>query len=128
MTEIIVIGHGQYAEGIRTNLEMVVGVPENMHFLNFSLGQERAELEENLRCLLEKLRDAQILFCCDLPGATPFQVAALETAQDLENRATVLGLNSMAFMELAMDSQGTPAELARRAVETTKESAACFPE
>ena len=128
MTEIIVIGHGQYAEGIRTNLEMVVGVPENMHFLNFSLGQERTDLEENLKNLLEKLGGAQILFCCDLPGATPFQVAALETAQDLENRATVLGMNSMAFMELAMDPQGTPAELARRAVETTRESTAIFPE
>ena len=54
MAEIIVIGHGGYADGIRTNLEMVVGVPENMHFLNFALGQERTELEDNLDKMLNR--------------------------------------------------------------------------
>ena len=44
MAEIIVIGHGGYGEGVRTNLEMVTGVPECMHFLNFTKDQDRAEL------------------------------------------------------------------------------------
>lgn len=128
MTEIIVIGHGQYPDGIRTNLEMVVGVPEYMHFLNFSLGQERAELEENLDALLDSLTDREILFCCDLPGATPFQVSALRTAEYPERFATVVGINNMAFMELAMNAEGTAAQLAKQAMETTKESVVCFPE
>ena len=38
MAEIVIIGHGGYAEGVRSNLEMVIGVPESMHFLNFALG------------------------------------------------------------------------------------------
>lgn len=128
MTEIIVIGHGQYPDGIRTNLEMVVGVPEYMHFLNFSLGQERAELEENLDALLDSLAGREILFCCDLPGATPFQVSALRTAEHPERFATVVGINNMAFMELAMNAEGTASQLAKQAVETTKESVVCFPE
>lgn len=127
MAEIIVIGHGNYPDGIRTNLEMVVGVPENMHFLNFALGQERADLEENLNRLLETLPGKEILFCTDLPGATPFQVSALKTAENMELYRTVVGLNNMAYMEMAMDSEGTVAELAQRAVETTKESVTMFP-
>ncbi len=128
MAEIIVIGHGQYPDGIRTNLEMVVGTPEYMHFLNFSLGQERADLEQNLDALLETLADREILFCCDLPGATPFQVAALRTAEHPERRATVVGINNMAFMELAMSAEGTASQLAQQAVETTRESVVRFPE
>lgn len=127
MTDIIVIGHGRYPEGIRTNLEMVVGVPENMHFINFSVGQDRVDLEQNLDTLIASLEDRDILFCCDLPGATPFQVAALRAVDAPGHRAVVIGINNMAFMELAMDSQASAADLAEQAVAATKESVAEFP-
>lgn len=128
MTEIIVIGHGGYAEGVRTNLEMVAGIPENMHFLNFTKEQDRAELEAALDKMLEELGEKEVLMCCDLPGATPFQVAAIRTAEHAERYRTVVGLNQMAYMELSMESgEGSVAELATQAVETTKESVALFP-
>ena len=81
MAEIVIIGHGGYAEGVRSNLEMVIGVPESMHFLNFALGMERSELEAALSALVEGMEGREILFCVDLPGATPFQLAAIHTAQ-----------------------------------------------
>lgn len=127
MAEIIVIGHGGYADGIRTNLEMVVGVPENMHFLNFALGQERTELEDNLDKMLEQMKDEEVLFCCDLPGATPFQVSAIRTATNPEKYQTVVGINQMAYMEMAMEGTGTAKDLAFRAIKTTKESVLQFP-
>lgn len=127
MAEIIIIGHGSYPEGVRSNLEMVIGVPENMHFLNFSLGMERAELESRLDQLLEGFADREVLFCADLPGATPFQVAALRTAAKPERYCTVVGLNNMAFMEMAMDGSGSASELARRGMETTAQSIQIFP-
>ena len=115
MAEIVIIGHGGYAEGVRSNLEMVIGVPESMHFLNFALG------------MVEGLKEKEILFCVDLPGATPFQLAAIHTAQNPERCRTVVGLNPMAYMELAMDTSGTPEDLAKRAMETTKDSILLFP-
>lgn len=127
MAEIIVIGHGGYADGIRTNLEMVVGVPENMHFLNFALGQERTELEDNLDKMLEQMKNEEVLFCCDLPGATPFQVSAIRTAANPEKYQTVVGINQMAYMEMAMEGTGTAKDLAFRAIKTTKESVLQFP-
>lgn len=128
MAEIIVIGHGGYADGVRTNLEMVAGVPEQMRFLNFTKEQERSELEAALDKMLEELEGREVLFCCDLPGATPFQVAAIRTAEHAEKYRTVVGLNQMAYMELAMETgDRTAQELAEQAVETTKESAAMFP-
>ena len=127
MTQIIVIGHGGYAEGVRTNLEMVIGVPETMHFLNFSLGMERGELEAALNVLAESLAGEELLFCVDLPGATPFQLAAILTAQAPERCCTVVGLNSMAYMEMAMDPSGSPKELAERAIQTTRDSLILFP-
>ena len=97
MAEIVIIGHGGYAEGVRSNLEMVIGVPESMHFLNFALGMERSELEAALSALVEGLEGREILFCVDLPGATPFQLAAIHTAQNPGCCRTVVGLNPMAI-------------------------------
>lgn len=128
MAQIIVIGHGGFPEGVRTNLEMVIGVPENMHFLNFSLGMERGELEEKLDEMIASMGEEEILFCTDLPGATPFQVAAIRTAMNPEKYRTVIGLNNMAYMEMASDSSGSADELGRRAVETTGQSVMIFPE
>lgn len=34
MTEIIVMGHGAYAAGTKENVDMIVGVPKNMRFLD----------------------------------------------------------------------------------------------
>lgn len=128
MAQIIVVGHGGYADGVRTNLEMVAGVPDYMHFLNFTKEQERAELEENLDGMLAELGGEEVLLCCDLPGATPFQAAAVRTAQNPEKYRTVAGLNQMAYMELAMGNGGTVEELAKQAAATTKESVMLFPE
>lgn len=128
MAEIIVVGHGTYPEGIRTNLEMVVGVPAYMHFVNFSQDMSRGDLEDKLAALVAELAGEQILFCVDLPGATPFQVCALQTAADPANRCTVVGLNNMAYMEMAMDAQDRVQALAARAADSTRESLVIFPE
>ena len=39
----------------------------------------------------------------------------------------MVGLTPMAYMELAMDTSGTPEDLAKRAMETTKDSVLLFP-
>jgi len=125
MVEIIVVGHGTYPQGIRTNLEMVVGVPENMHFVNFTPDMSREDLEQNLDALLETLAGKPMLFCVDLPGAT--QVCALRTAAELESRRTVVGINNMAYMEMAMDALEDVDQLAKRSLDTTRESLVSFP-
>lgn len=127
MVEIIVVGHGTYPQGIRTNLEMVAGVPENMHFVNFTPDMSREDLEKNLDALLETLAGKPMLFCVDLPGATPFQVCALRTAAAAESRRTVVGINNMAYMEMAMDALEDVDQLAKRSLDTTRESLVSFP-
>lgn len=127
MVEIVVVGHGTYPQGIRTNLEMVAGVPENMHFVDFTPDMSREDLEQNLDTLLETLAGKPVLFCVDLPGATPFQVCALRTAAAPDSRRTVVGVNNMAYMEMAMDAPEDVAQLAQRCVDTTRESLVLFP-
>lgn len=126
MINIIVMGHGGYAEGIRKNLEMLSGVPQQMHFLDLT-EEGLPQLEEKLNALLDTLGDQEILYACDLLGASPFRVAALKCMMSPQKQVLVTGLNTMAYVELALpDPELSLHELADRAVNTTKESVTKF--
>lgn len=131
MKKIIVIGHGGYAGGIRQNLEMIAGPRENMYFLDLTKDIDLAVLEEKVKSLLDGFSvDDEVLFACDLLGASPFQVAAMRCAENPGRYYAVAGLNTMALLETSMNAENgmTIEELADFAVQTTKESVARFPE
>ncbi len=130
MKRIIVIGHGGYAEGIRQNLEMIAGPRDNMYFLDLTKDIDLAALEQKVKGLLDRFPEDEVLFACDLLGASPFQVAAMRCAENPGRYFAVAGLNTMALLETSMnaESEMTIEELADFAVETTKAAVARFPE
>lgn len=127
MTNIIVMGHGAYAAGTKENMDMIVGVPSTMHFLDLTRQKDLATLEEELDSLLETL-DSEVLFVCDLMGASPFRIAAMKSAENPEKYCTVTGVNTMGFMELAMQNDMSAYELANHALEASRTAMVRFPE
>ena len=115
---------------VKQNLEMIAGTSEHMSFIDLEKGDDLEDLKGKVDRLLSEFKDDPILFACDLLGASPFQVAAEICAYHPDNYWTVAGLNTMAFLELSLDSseEMTIKEWAERAVETTKSTVAKFPE
>lgn len=130
MKRFVVLGHGGFAEGIRQNLEMISGVPQNMHFIDLTKEDDLDSFKSKVAALLESFADDEVLFVCDLMGASPFRIAAEITLSHPGKYYTVTGLNTMANLELAMseDSDLTISELADRAIETTRTAILKFPE
>ncbi len=128
MINIVVIGHGGYAAGIRRNLNMLAGVPDYMHFLDLTPEEDLNILSNKLNDVLEKIGDEEVLYSCDLLGASPFRISAERCIKNPEKQMVVSGINTMAYVELAMPSELTLEELASRAVETTRDSVSKFPE
>lgn len=130
MKRIIVIGHGGYAEGVRQNLEMIVGQPQNMYFIDLMKEDDLASLENKVKLLLEGFSDDDVLFACDLLGASPFRVAAMQCAENPGKYYAVAGLNTMAFLEISMKTESDLSieALADLAVETAKAAVSRFPE
>jgi PTS system N-acetylgalactosamine-specific IIA component len=127
MKQVVVMGHGGYAEGVRRNLEMIAGEADHMHFLDLMQGEDLSSLEGKVDQLIEELQGEGILFTCDLMGASPFRVAAMRCAKNPGKYITVTGLNTMAYIELNMNSDLSIEKLADRAMETTKKSVEIFP-
>lgn len=130
MRRIVVMGHGGYAEGVRQNLEMIVGQPEHMYFVDLTKEDDLASLENKVKLLLESFSNDEVLFACDLLGASPFRVAAMQCAENPGKYYAVAGLNTMAFLEISMKTESDLSieELANLAVETTKAAVSRFPE
>lgn len=128
MKRVIVMGHGGYAEGVKQNLLMLMGNPEHMHYIDLTKDDDLAGFESRVNDLLKSFNDDEVLFACDLLGASPFRVAAMICANNPGKYYAVAGLNTMAFLELCIESDLSIEEMAKRAVETTKAAVAKFPE
>ena len=48
MIRILVLGHGGYAEGVKSNLNMLVGQPATMYFLDLTPTDDLADLEKKV--------------------------------------------------------------------------------
>jgi PTS system N-acetylgalactosamine-specific IIA component len=128
MKRIVVMGHGGYAEGVKQNLDMIVGQAEHMYFIDLTKEDDLASFENKVNNLIEGFKDDEVLFACDLLGASPFRVAAMLCVNKPGKYYTVAGLNSMAFVELSMESDLSIEQLSDRAIETTKSAVSRFPE
>jgi len=128
MSQVIVMGHGGYAKGVCENLKMIVGTADHMHFIDLEPNEDLADFQIKFDAILSGMQKEEILFACDLMGASPFRLAAVYSAEHADQAITVSGLNAMAFMELCMNSELPVSELANRAIETTKQSVGKFPE
>ncbi|MCG8482766.1 MAG: PTS sugar transporter subunit IIA [Clostridia bacterium] len=130
MKRIIVMGHGGYAEGVRQNLEMIVGQPEHLYFIDLTKEDDLAAFESKVNYVLENFAEEEVLFACDLLGASPFRVAAMLCANHPGKYYAVAGLNTMAFLELSMNGESDLSieELANLAMDTAKAGVARFPE
>ena len=67
MIGIIVAGHGNFASGITSMLELVVGKPENYEYIDFLQGESQEALENDFREKLNNLKDCEKIVIMILP-------------------------------------------------------------
>lgn len=54
MKQLIVMGHGGYAQGIKANLGMLIGEPENMHFLDLGVDDDFSTFQNRFDGLVQR--------------------------------------------------------------------------
>lgn len=86
MNYIVITGHGNYATGMKSALELIVGPKDNV--LAFDFLKEESEEQFSLKFKdLDKKNN--YLFACDLIGGTPYKVVS---RLDL-NKEILIGTN-----------------------------------
>lgn len=126
MTKVVILGHGGYGSAMRRNIEMLAGVQEDYYYVDFDETDSRELLLEKLHAVLWQIGDQDVLFCCDLVGGTPFNVAA-ELCAEKENWCCVGGLNTMAYLSIQYELESDAFALADMACDAARESVMRFP-
>lgn len=99
-TGIIVMGHGHFASGITSSLELIMGSQPDYEALDFPAESDKEDLKKRLNTVLERLeRNEQIIILADLFSGTPFNVA-IEIVTEKPNLKLYYGLNLGMLMEL----------------------------
>ena len=91
MVGILVTGHGKYATGVETAIELIAGPQQDFVAVNFD--REIVDLEKELTEGYDRLQNCDgIIVFSDLPGGSPFKTAVM-VAQQYENIEVLAGTN-----------------------------------
>lgn len=98
MITLLVIGHGKYASGIASSLELIAGKQEGIATIDFLDTMSQEDLKEQVETVIKPL--TKVLIVSDLLGGTPFKVATTIMNEQLDKEIDVIsGLNLSMLLE-----------------------------
>lgn len=95
MTYLVITGHGHYASGVKSALELIIGPKDNV--LAFDFLKEESEEQFSLK-FKDLDKNNNYLFACDLMGGTPYKVVS---RLDL-NKEILIGTNLGGLLDTAL--------------------------
>jgi len=76
MLGLLVTGHGHFATGLNSSLELIAGAQPNVALVDFEADHSIETLKENLTKAFDSLKEYDgVLVLSDLPGGSPFKTA-----------------------------------------------------
>lgn len=98
MLGIILTGHGHFATGLQSSIELIAGEQEKFIAVNFEEGMSAEQLQK-LREAYENLdTEAGVVIFSDLPGGTPFNQSVL-LSKEIDSVRVIAGINIPSLME-----------------------------
>ncbi len=99
MIPIIVISHGNMAQGIKETMEMIIGKQEQVYFISLKADNPN-QFSEEIKGILENyLKEQEILILADLYGGSPFLTTAKIIMQDYTGARQLSGINLPMLLE-----------------------------
>lgn len=98
MIKLVMVGHGNFASGIMTSLNLIAGPQENIEVIDFTSDMSSDDVKKRILSSIENVETVLVL--CDLLGGTPFKVASVIMSEHSEKRMNVIaGLNLSMMLE-----------------------------
>ena len=100
--EIIIMGHGHFASGLYSTLELIGGEQEHVAWIDFTEDKDMDGLLEELKETADKMSECDnVLIACDLDGGTPYKTALLYSMQH-QDVEIVTGISFPFLLELSL--------------------------
>ena len=129
MIGLILSGHGHFASGLHTSLNLIAGEPSNVEYVDFEENDTINTLKEKYYASLKNLNECDsILALTDLAGGSPFKTL-VEVKTEIEKPMEVIGgTNLPMLLEISMtkDILEDLSSLADSAIEVGKNGVVKF--
>lgn len=105
MIGVIVCGHGYFAQGISSSIELIMGKQSDYEVVDFPQGDSITHLDNHLKNALHLLAHCEdIMICCDLFHGSPFNQAMMLSLEN-EHIKVMYGVNVGMLMEMIVARQ-----------------------
>ncbi|WP_332237383.1 PTS galactosamine/N-acetylgalactosamine transporter subunit IIA [Sporolactobacillus sp. KGMB 08714] len=100
MIGIVLTGHGNFASGIYSTIQLLGGEQEKFVPIDFTKGMTADELHQKFETAIQRMDSSEgIIFFTDIPGGTPFNQAAASKFKH-QNIEILSGTNIPMLMEI----------------------------
>lgn len=125
-TVIIITGHGNYATGLKSSIELLAGQNGDLYYLDLTVDDTDQTLKEKMSNVVRSNEGFSVLFICDIVGGTPFKVS-VEFANHNDHMEVVAGCNMGSILEgVFQKDKISVQELAAFMVSTSKRTTVKF--
>lgn len=102
MIGLIITGHGNFASGLTSSVNLIGGEQTNYEAVDFLAEYSTDDLDRELRKAMDNLSNCEgIIVMADLPGGSPFKTAVI-AGQDYKDVRVLAGTNLPMICEIAM--------------------------
>lgn len=102
MIGLIITGHGNFATGLTSSVNLIGGEQANYVAVDFLAEYSTDDLDRELRSAMDRLSECDgIIVMSDLPGGSPFKTAVV-CGQDYKDVRVIAGTNLPMICEIAM--------------------------
>lgn len=127
MIGVVLTGHGQFAPGLASSMDLIIGEQENFAVVAFTPELSPEELSARLLAAVGEAGGDETLILCDLAGGTPFNETIKLLPQLGEHVEVLAGVNLPVLMEACSDrDDATVSELACQLQETGRNALSRF--
>lgn len=124
MVGLLVTGHGHFATGLGSALQLIAGNAENLAFVDFEADHSTEILTENLNKALDEMKTCDgVLVLADLAGGSPFKAAVeCKAARPEQPIEVVAGTNLSMLVEgfVGMSAYNNPLDMANALIPAGK--------
>ena len=101
---ILIVGHGEYATGMKSAIKLLTGVDENIDAIN--LNEELTHNDYTMMVQEYVANNKDLVIFADMTGGAPFQIASREILlnEESENQFVIGGVSVGCILEVVMNT------------------------
>ncbi|MDN6498051.1 MAG: PTS sugar transporter subunit IIA [Tetragenococcus koreensis] len=128
MLGIIITGHGQFATGLQSSVELIAGKQENFETIDFEKGESSEILNNKLKKEVSRMDSQEgVIIFTDIPGGTPFNQSILLSQEDAQIKV-ITGTNLPAIMDGLFNRELEADDFVNKVLRSGKEGLATYAE